>query len=64
MHLYTIRHHPVPALAKAKRKASQAGTRVFALDTMDDRVTDNIFDVEDEHAEVDIIVRGIGSDAY
>ncbi len=28
-------------------------------DTCDDRVSENIFDVEDEHAEVEMIVRGM-----
>lgn len=30
-----------------------------AADTCDDRVSENIFDVEDERAEVDIIVHGM-----
>ena len=28
-------------------------------DTCDDRVSDDIFDIEDEHVEVDLIVRGM-----
>lgn len=32
-------------------------------DTCDDRVSDDIFDVEDEHAEVDVIVRGMNHGA-
>ena len=32
-------------------------------DTCNDRVSDDIFDVEDEHAEVEIIVRGMNHGA-
>jgi hypothetical protein len=30
----------------------------FAADTLDDRVSENIFDVEDEWTEMEIIARG------
>jgi hypothetical protein len=40
-------------------EAKYAALRVNAADTCDDRVSENIFDVEDERAEVDIIVRGM-----
>jgi hypothetical protein len=38
------------------REAEYAALRVNAADTCDDRVSEDIFDVEDERAEVDIIV--------
>jgi hypothetical protein len=40
-------------------EAEYALLRANAADTCDDRVSDDIFDVEDEHAEVDMIVRGM-----
>jgi hypothetical protein len=40
----------------AWREAEYAALRANAADTCDDRVSDDIFDVEDERAEVDIIV--------
>jgi hypothetical protein len=40
-----------------------AALRANAADPFDDRVSENIFDVEDERAEVDIIVRGMIHDA-
>ena len=42
----------------AWREAEYARLRANAADTCDDRVSESIFDIEDEHAEVDIIVRG------
>jgi hypothetical protein len=41
------------------REAEYAALRAEAADTCDDRVSENIFDVEEERAEVDIIVRGM-----
>jgi hypothetical protein len=43
----------------AWREAEYAALRANAADTCDDRVSDNIFDVEDERAEVDIIVHAM-----
>ena len=43
----------------AWREAEYAALRDNAADTCDDRVSENIFDVEDERAEVDIIVHGM-----
>jgi hypothetical protein len=40
-------------------EAEYALLRANAADTCDDRVSDDIFEVEDEHADVDIIVCGI-----
>jgi hypothetical protein len=46
----------LPGLPIAWREAESAALRANAADTCDDRVSENIFDVEDERAEVDIIV--------
>ena len=43
----------------AWREAEYAALRGNAADTCDDRVSENIFDVEDERAEVDIIIHGM-----
>ena len=51
-----FRHRKLPELPIAWREAEYAALRVNAADTCDDRVSEDIFDVEDEHAEVDIIV--------
>ena len=40
----------------AWREAEYAALRANAADTCDDRVSENIFDVEDEREEVEIIV--------
>ena len=53
-------HRPKPAgLPIAWRRAEVSALRANAADTCDDRVSENIFDVEDERAEVDIIVHGM-----
>ena len=49
----------LPGLPIAWREAEYAALRANAADTCDDRVSENIFDVEDERAEVDIIVHGM-----
>jgi hypothetical protein len=46
----------LPQLPIAWRAAESAALRANAADTCDDRVSENIFDVDDERAEVDIIV--------
>ncbi len=51
-----IRSWKLPELPIAWREAEYAALRAIAADTCDDRVSENIFDVEDERAEVDIIV--------
>jgi hypothetical protein len=38
------------------RVAEYAALRANAADTCDDRVSEDIFDIEDEHAEVGIIL--------
>ena len=52
------RPHPA-GVPIAWRKAEASALRANAADTCDDRVSENIFDVEDERAEVDIIVHGM-----
>lgn len=46
----------------AWREAEYAALRANAADTCDDRVSEDIFDVEDERAEIDIIVHGMQHD--
>lgn len=48
----------VPAISVAWRKAEHAALRVNAADTCDDRVSDDIFDIEDERAAVDFLSHG------
>ena len=47
----------------AWREAEYAALRVNAADKCDDRVSEDIFDVEDERAEVGFIVHGMMHDA-
>jgi hypothetical protein len=57
-------HHPkLRELPTAWREAEYAALRANAADTCDDRVSEDIFDVEDEWAEVDTIVRGLNQSA-
>jgi hypothetical protein len=53
------RPRKLPKLPIAWREAEDAVLRANAADTCDDRVSDNIFDIEDERAEVDIVVHRI-----
>lgn len=53
------REHPI-----AWRGAEQAALLVNASDTCDDRVSENIFEIEDERLEVDSIVRGMNRSAH
>ena len=46
----------LPELPIAWREAEYAALRANAADTCDDRVSEDIFDDEDERAEVEIIV--------
>lgn len=48
-----------PEIPIAWREAEYAALRAIASDTCDDRVSDDIFDAEDERAEVDVIVHGM-----
>ena len=54
-----LRSRKLPELPIAWREAEYAALRANAADRYDDRVSENIFDVEDERAEVDIIVHGM-----
>lgn len=47
----------LPDIPIAWREAEYAALRADAADTCDDRVSENIFDAEDERAEVDIVVQ-------
>ena len=58
-----IRSRTLGKLPIAWRDAEYAALRLNAADTCDDRVSENIFDVEDERAEVEIIVHGMLHDA-
>ena len=46
-------------LPVAWRLAEYAALRINAADTCDDRVSEEIFDVDDERAEVALIVHGM-----
>jgi len=48
-----------PGLPLAWSKADYAALRSKAADTYDDRVSEDLFDFDDERAEVDIIVHGM-----
>jgi hypothetical protein len=59
-----MRHTPIRSrksheLPLAWREAEYAGFGTDTADFYDDRVSENIFDAEDERAEVDAIVRGM-----
>jgi len=58
-----IRSRKVARLPITWRDAEYAALRANAADTCDDRVSENIFDAEDERAEIDIIVHGMLQDA-
>lgn len=51
-----FRSRKLPELPIAWREAEYAALRTNAADTCDDRVSENIFDVEDERVEVENIV--------
>ena len=53
----------LPELPFAWREAESAVLQAIAADTCDDRVSEDIFDAEDEYAEVDMIVRRMSRDA-
>ena len=52
-------HPKSPELPIAWHQAEFAALRANAADTCDDRVSEDIFDVEDERAEVEIILQGM-----
>ena len=47
----------------AWREAEYAALRANAEDTCDDRVSESIFDIEDERSEVESIVHGMQREA-
>ena len=51
-----FRSRKSPERPIAWREAEYAALRAIASDTCDDRVSEDIFDIEDERAEVEIIV--------
>lgn len=57
------RNRKSPKLPIAWREAEYAALRANAADRYEDRVSEYIFDVEDERAEVDIIVRAMAHGA-
>lgn len=54
-----LRSRKLPEPPLAWCEAEYAALRADAADTCDDRVSQNIFDLEDERAEVDIIAHGM-----
>ena len=54
-----VRNRKLPERPIAWREAEYAARRFNAADTCDDRISEDILDVEDERAEVEIIVRGM-----
>lgn len=50
-------------LPVAWREAEYAAAKLISSDTCDDRVSDSIYDAEDERAEVDHIVQQMHRDA-
>ena len=59
----TRRARTLPEPPIAWREAEYAALQAVAADTFDDRVSEDIFDVEDEYAEVDIIARAMSRGA-
>ena len=59
-----IRAQKFAELPLAWREAEYAALRANAADSCDDRVSENIFDAEDEREEVDNIARMINCSAH
>ncbi len=59
MRRIAIRSRQLPELPIAWGEAKYAGLRATSADTFDDRVSEDIFDLEDERAEVEILARGM-----
>jgi hypothetical protein len=55
-------HRKLSAPPIAWRAAEYEARRIIAEDTCDDRVSEDIFDIEDERAEVGIVVARISHD--
>jgi len=58
-----VHRRKTPELPITWRDAEYAALRAIAADTCDDRVSEDIFDIEDEWAEVDIIVHRMNHSA-
>lgn len=58
-----VRNRKSPTLPIAWRAAEYAALQANAADTCDDRVSENIFDIEDERAEVENIVHRMIDDS-
>jgi len=54
-----LQHRKAARFPITRGEAERAARRINAADTCDDRVSENIFDVDDERAEVDIIIHGM-----
>lgn len=54
-----LQHRKSERLPSYRCEAETAARRINAADTCDDRVSENIFDADDERAEVDIIMHGM-----
>ena len=55
----TLHRSKSAKLPRAWREAEYAALRVNAADNCDDRVSENIYDADDERAEVDTILHGM-----
>jgi hypothetical protein len=55
-------HQKLPEPPRLWREAEYAARRINAENNFDDRVTEEIFDIEDERAEVDIITHRMSHD--
>ncbi len=60
--VHRSRKTPEPPIAW--REAEFAALRINAADTCDDRVSEDIFDIEDERIEVDSIVHRMNHGAH
>ena len=59
----TALHQPEPSeLPLAWQEAEYAALQADAADTCDDRVSQNMFDLDDEREEVDTILHGASYD--
>ena len=59
MNRTALSHQKSPEPPIAWREAEFIALRVSATDAFDDRVSEDIFDAEDERAEVELIVHGM-----
>ena len=59
--LRSARTLPLPRIW---REAEYAALRADAADSYDDRVSQNMFDPDDERAEIDNVVHGMIGDAH